>query len=123
MIPVRESPLVVMVRAPLQAAGVSGAEVKDASLPALALLRALHALSRHWHTLYRAACLPDHRPLVQNADFINAKVRFDATSIYQRYTGVRLRLHQDGSAFARLLFNLFEEPCDPFETLKRYCVF
>lgn len=79
LIPGRESPLAVMVRAPLQgAAGAAGAgggvEVRDAALPALALLRALHALARHWHTLYRAACLPDHRPLVPNADFVNAKV-------------------------------------------------
>lgn len=60
----------MILRSPLLAEG----EVKDASLPALGLLRALHALSRHWHTLYRAACLPDHRPLVSNVDFVNAKV-------------------------------------------------
>lgn len=55
-------------------ASLWGGEAEDASLPALSLLRALHALSRHWHTLYRAACLPDHRPLVPNSEFINAKV-------------------------------------------------
>lgn len=71
MVPATESPLVVILRSPL----LSGGDVKDASLPALGVLRALHALARHWHTLYRAACLPDHRPLVPNADFINAKVR------------------------------------------------
>ncbi|CAG9576011.1 unnamed protein product [Danaus chrysippus] len=69
VVPVTSSPLVAMIRAALGAG-----EVRDASLPALSLLRALHALSRHWHTLYRAACLPDHRPLVPNADFINAKL-------------------------------------------------
>ncbi|XP_034824158.1 E3 ubiquitin-protein ligase TRIP12 isoform X2 [Maniola hyperantus] len=69
IVPPRLSPLVVMLRSALGAS-----EVRDASLPALGLLRALHALSRHWHTLYRAACLPDHRPLVPNADFINAKL-------------------------------------------------
>lgn len=76
VVPARVSPLVVMVRgAALCGAGAADArDVRDASLPALGLLRALHALSRHWHTLYRAACLPDHRPLVPNADFINAKV-------------------------------------------------
>ncbi|XP_072935782.1 E3 ubiquitin-protein ligase TRIP12 isoform X2 [Epargyreus clarus] len=71
-VPTRESPLVVTLRSPLLAAG--GGEVRDASLPALELLRALHALSRHWPSLYRAACLPDHRPLVPHADFINAKL-------------------------------------------------
>ncbi|XP_013166656.1 PREDICTED: E3 ubiquitin-protein ligase TRIP12 isoform X1 [Papilio xuthus] len=70
IVPARESPLFVILRSPL----VSGGEVKDASLPALGLLRALHALARHWHTLYRAACLPDHRPLVPNSDFINPKL-------------------------------------------------
>ncbi|XP_026764305.2 E3 ubiquitin-protein ligase TRIP12 isoform X3 [Galleria mellonella] len=70
IVPPRESPLVVILRSPL----LTGNEVKDASLPALGVLRALHALSRHWHTLYNAACLPDHRPLVSNADFINAKL-------------------------------------------------
>ncbi|XP_068628834.1 E3 ubiquitin-protein ligase TRIP12 [Battus philenor] len=70
IVPPRESPLVVILRSPL----ISGGEVKDASLPALGLLRALHALARHWHTLYRAACLPDHRPLVPNSEFINAKL-------------------------------------------------
>lgn len=71
LVPTRSSSLVGMVRA----AGLSAAgEVRDASLPALSLLRALHALCRHWHTLYRAACLPDLRPLVPNQDFINAKV-------------------------------------------------
>ncbi|XP_050553476.1 E3 ubiquitin-protein ligase TRIP12 isoform X3 [Spodoptera frugiperda] len=76
VVPARVSPLVVMVRgAALCGAGAADArDVRDASLPALGLLRALHALSRHWHTLYRAACLPDHRPLVPNADFINAKL-------------------------------------------------
>lgn len=71
MVPLRSSPLVSMVRA--AALGTAG-DVRDASLPALSLLRALHALCRHWHTLYRAACLPDLRPLVPNQDFINAKV-------------------------------------------------
>lgn len=70
VVPTPESPLFVILRSPLMSEG----EVKDASLPALGLLRALHALSRHWHTLYRAACLPDHRPLVPHQDFINAKV-------------------------------------------------
>ncbi|XP_063373487.1 E3 ubiquitin-protein ligase TRIP12 isoform X3 [Cydia amplana] len=79
----RESPLVMILRSPLLAGGGGGGggggsggerEVKDAALPALALLRALHALSRHWPSLYRAACQPDHRPLVPNADFINAKL-------------------------------------------------
>ncbi|XP_013148407.1 PREDICTED: E3 ubiquitin-protein ligase TRIP12 [Papilio polytes] len=70
VVPARESPLFVILRSPL----VSSGEVKDASLPALGLLRALHALARHWHTLYRAACLPDHRPLVPNSDFINPKL-------------------------------------------------
>ncbi|XP_052747423.1 E3 ubiquitin-protein ligase TRIP12 [Bicyclus anynana] len=69
VVPPRSAPLVVMLRSALGAS-----EVRDASLPALGLLRALHALSRHWHTLYRAACLPDHRPLVPNADFVNAKL-------------------------------------------------
>ncbi|XP_013193092.2 E3 ubiquitin-protein ligase TRIP12 isoform X1 [Amyelois transitella] len=69
-VPAGESPLVVILRSPL----VAGGEVKDAALPALGVLRALHALSRHWPSLYRAACLPDHRPLVPNADFINAKL-------------------------------------------------
>lgn len=62
----------VILRSPVISGG--GVEVKDASLPALGVLRALHALSRHWHTLYRAVCLPEPRPLVPNADFINAKV-------------------------------------------------
>ncbi|XP_063890837.1 E3 ubiquitin-protein ligase TRIP12 isoform X2 [Helicoverpa armigera] len=71
VVPLRASPLVGMVRA----ARLGGAaDVRDASLPALGLLRALHALCRHWHTLYRAACLPDQRPLVPNNDFINAKL-------------------------------------------------
>lgn len=74
VVPARESPLVMILRSPLLAGGGGGGEVKDAALPALGLLRALHALSRHWPSLYRAACLPDHRPLVPNADFINAKV-------------------------------------------------
>lgn len=69
-VPARASSLVVMVRAALLTEG----DVRDASLPALGVLRALHALSRHWHALYRAACLPDHRPLVPHADFINAKL-------------------------------------------------
>lgn len=72
VVPARASPLVAALRAALW--GEGGADVRDAALPALSLLRALHALSRHWHTLYRAACLPDHRPLVPNLDFINAKV-------------------------------------------------
>lgn len=76
--PARESPLFVILRSPL----VSSGEVKDASLPALGLLRALHALARHWHTLYRAACLPDHRPLVPNSDFINPKVCYDTHLLY-----------------------------------------
>ena len=71
MVPLRSSPLVSLVRA----AGLAAAgEVRDASLPALGLLRALHALCRHWHSLYRAACLPDLRPLVPNHEFINLKV-------------------------------------------------
>ncbi|XP_026746441.1 E3 ubiquitin-protein ligase TRIP12-like, partial [Trichoplusia ni] len=70
LVPRRESPLVVILRA----APLSEGELRDAALPALGLLRALHALCRHWHTLYRAACLPDHRPLVPNAEFINAKL-------------------------------------------------
>ncbi|KAL4705000.1 hypothetical protein ACJJTC_009788 [Scirpophaga incertulas] len=101
IVPSRESPLVVILRSRLAgAAGVGAAtcagssasasasggagagacgsggsaEVRDASLPALGVLRALHALARHWHTLYRAACLPDHRPLVPYSDFINAKL-------------------------------------------------
>ncbi|XP_039765934.1 E3 ubiquitin-protein ligase TRIP12 isoform X2 [Pararge aegeria] len=69
IVPPRSSALVAMLRSALGAS-----EVRDASLPALGLLRALHALSRHWHTLYHAACLPDHRQLVPNADFINAKL-------------------------------------------------
>ncbi|CAH1643332.1 unnamed protein product [Spodoptera littoralis] len=73
VVPARVSPLVVMVRG-AALCGAGAADVRDASLPALGLLRALHALSRHWHTLYRAACLPDHRPLVPNADFINSKL-------------------------------------------------
>ncbi|CAH0722778.1 unnamed protein product, partial [Brenthis ino] len=72
IVPQRASPLVVMLRAPLW--GGEAGEVRDAALPALSLLRALHALSRHWHTLYRAACQPDHRPLVSNAEFINTKL-------------------------------------------------
>lgn len=71
VVPARASPLVATLRAALWG---EGGDVRDAALPALSLLRALHALSRHWHTLYRAACLPDHRPLVPNLDFINAKV-------------------------------------------------
>ncbi|CAH0747219.1 unnamed protein product [Diatraea saccharalis] len=71
IVPSRESPLVVILKSPLLSGG--GVEVKDASLPALGVLRALHALARHWHTLYRAVCLPDQRPLVPHADFINAK--------------------------------------------------
>lgn len=70
LVPRRESPLVVILRA----APLSEGELRDAALPALGLLRALHALCRHWYTLYRGACLPDHRPLVPNAEFINAKV-------------------------------------------------
>ncbi|XP_053601004.1 E3 ubiquitin-protein ligase TRIP12 isoform X2 [Plodia interpunctella] len=70
VVPPQSSPLFVILRSPL----LTGTEVKDASLPALGVLRALHALSRHWHTLYHCACLPDHRPLVPNADFINAKL-------------------------------------------------
>lgn len=70
IVPTRESPLVVILRSPL----LSGVEITDSSLPALSLLRALHAISRHWHTLYRAVCLPDQRPLIPNAEFINAKV-------------------------------------------------
>lgn len=74
IVPVRESPIVVTLRSPLLGAGGGGGEVRDASLPALGVLRALHAISRHWATLYRAACLPEPRPLIPNADFINAKV-------------------------------------------------
>ncbi|XP_028164507.1 E3 ubiquitin-protein ligase TRIP12 isoform X3 [Ostrinia furnacalis] len=72
VVPSRDSPLVVILRSPVVSAG--GGELRDASLPALGVLRALHALSRHWHTLYRAVCLPDPRPLVPNAEFINAKL-------------------------------------------------
>jgi hypothetical protein len=79
VVPSRESPLVVILRSPL----LSGGEVKDSSLPALGVLRALHALCRHWHTLYRAVCLPDQRPLVPNADFINAKVT--SQNLFSRY--------------------------------------
>ncbi|XP_059049375.1 E3 ubiquitin-protein ligase TRIP12 [Achroia grisella] len=68
--PTRAPPLVGMVRA----AAAAGGELRDAALPALGVLRALHALARHWPDLYRAACLPDHRPLVPNADFINSKL-------------------------------------------------
>ncbi|CAK1548387.1 unnamed protein product [Leptosia nina] len=72
IVPSQSSSLVIMLRS----ASIPrwGGDIRDASLPALALLRALHALSRHWHTLYRAACLPDHRPLVPNSDFINTKL-------------------------------------------------
>lgn len=70
VVPGRVSPLVAAMRGALS----SGVDVRDASLGALALLRALHALARHWHTLYRAACLPDLRPLVPNAHFVNAKL-------------------------------------------------
>lgn len=73
VVPAQASSLVMMLRSCLSKWGI---EMSDPSLPALALLRALHALSRHWHTLYRAACLPDHRPLVPNSEFINTKVRF-----------------------------------------------
>ncbi|XP_022824637.1 E3 ubiquitin-protein ligase TRIP12 isoform X2 [Spodoptera litura] len=73
VVPARVSPLVVLVRG-AALCGAGAADMRDASLPALGLLRALHALSRHWHTLYRAACLPDQRPLVPNADFINSKL-------------------------------------------------
>lgn len=62
----------MILRSPLLLA--HGGEIKDASLPALGVLRALHAISRHWHTLYKAVCLPDQRPLIHNNDFINAKV-------------------------------------------------
>lgn len=47
--------------------------VGDAALPALALLRCLHALSRHWTCLYRA-CPRLARPLLPQADFVNSKV-------------------------------------------------
>ncbi|XP_038209135.1 E3 ubiquitin-protein ligase TRIP12 isoform X3 [Zerene cesonia] len=77
VVPSRARSVAVMLRAGGGAGGGAGAwggDVRDASLPALSLLRALHALSRHWHTLYRAACLPDHRPLVPNSEFINNKL-------------------------------------------------
>lgn len=74
VVPGRASPLAGALRGALLGAS-EARDVRDASLGALALLRALHALSRHWHTLYRAACLPDLRPLVPNNEFINAKVR------------------------------------------------
>ncbi|KAJ2943828.1 hypothetical protein O0L34_g8156 [Tuta absoluta] len=77
VVPTRESPLVGILRSPLISGGGGGGgggEVKDASLPALGVLRALHALSRHWHSLYRAACLPDPRPIVPHQNFINAKL-------------------------------------------------
>ncbi|XP_045486330.1 E3 ubiquitin-protein ligase TRIP12 isoform X3 [Pieris rapae] len=72
IVPAQLSSLAVMLRS--GAISKWGTDMNDASLPALALLRALHALSRHWHTLYRAACLPDHRSLVPNSDFINTKL-------------------------------------------------
>ncbi|CAB3231314.1 unnamed protein product [Arctia plantaginis] len=70
VVPGHSSPLV----AHLRGSALNSCDVRDASLGALALLRALHALARHWHTLYRAACLPDQRPLVPNSEFINAKL-------------------------------------------------
>lgn len=49
--------------------------VGDAALPALALLRSLHAICRHWPCLYRA-CPQLSRPLLPQSDFVNSKVRF-----------------------------------------------
>ncbi|XP_048481765.1 E3 ubiquitin-protein ligase TRIP12 isoform X3 [Plutella xylostella] len=77
IVPARESPLIVILRSPLLSA--NGGEVKDASLPALGVLRALHAVSRHWHTLYRAACAPDQRPLIPHHHFINSKLAAKAS--------------------------------------------
>lgn len=76
--PSRESPLVWALR---RRSSWWGGEA-DPSLPALAVLRALHALARHWHTLYRAACLPDHRPLLPGHDFVNAKVQYHLIAKY-----------------------------------------
>lgn len=77
-----------MLKSPMLAVGAggggAGGEAADASLPALGLLRALHAISRHWYSLYRAVCLPDQRPLIPNADFINAKVTRRSSSIPPR---------------------------------------
>lgn len=74
VVPSRESPLVKILRSPLLTSGTNANDVSDPSLLALSLLRALHAISRHWHTLYRAVCLPDQRPLLPNSDFINNKL-------------------------------------------------
>lgn len=46
--------------------------VNDAALSALALLRSLHAICRHWQCLYRA-CPQLSRPLLPQSDFVNSK--------------------------------------------------
>lgn len=47
--------------------------VQDASLDALCMLRIVHALNRHWETLYNGCY--QHEDIIQPIDFIHSKVR------------------------------------------------
>lgn len=51
--------------------------VQDASLDALCMLRIVHALNRHWETLYNGNFV--HEDIVPASEFIHSKVRFSGT--------------------------------------------
>lgn len=54
--------------------------VQDASLDALCMLRIVHALNRHWETLYNGNYI--HVDIVPSTEFIHSKVRRNSLKIY-----------------------------------------
>lgn len=71
--------------------------VQDASLDALCMLRIVHALNRHWETLYNGNYL--HEDIVPSIEFIHSKVRVGAPKMcnFLLFRGV----------FSWLLFQIF----------------
>lgn len=68
-VPVAQSPVTAFLRQSLPNEVVT---VQDASLDALCMLRIVHALSRHWETLYAGCFL--HEDIIPATDFIHSKI-------------------------------------------------
>jgi len=67
IVPVPDPPYVKYLTSILESVTIS-----DPSLPVLSLLRVIHGVSRHWHSLYWPI-LPGS-PLIPHGEFINTKV-------------------------------------------------